>query len=888
MQKPICFIPLDINEGSTRASTCVKQNEKGRVLHFSLFSGGRAYFVDDDCRVAVAGTRPDGYTFLNDAEIVDGRVQYTLTPLNTSAEGTVKAELRIYGPDEVLIATPTFTIDVCCPAMGEGEIIEGAESTALTKLINEAGEAIDRMQATAITAAQVSVDNSVGEPAATVELIPGEDGQTIRFALSNLKGDKGDKGEKGDTGPIGPQGDKGDTGVSMYIVDAASTADSVSFSTSMIDSGGRELHIGDLLLTTYTNRVYRIYNFNTDLGLVSAAYTNTMIHGAKGDKGDTGAQGPQGEQGSQGVQGEAGPKGDKGETGPAGPQGEPGKDGQPGATGETGPAGKDGVSPTIDVSKSGKTTTLTITDANGTKTAEIMDGEDGAGGGSGGVSDYNELENRPLVPVPIHETRVETDGEFSHRRNYTWLDLLEPDSLYYFPNGQGIYWKLGVKWYKDGVEQITEFWSDDGAKHNFYFFRIKLTRYGFSDPTKKGLEINIYAPDYRRHGNVTYINGEIVEVGCYNAEIPRYSPFYNEVYFEPSEPYHIATKRYVDWNAGILVDEALAAYTPPNADWNQNDPEGVGYIKGRTHYEEPDPDNATDTLTWDGVVGDRLSIPMGEEGVFMVKLSDFAPTPADLIGGSVTLVGFAPEPHTLTVTEDYIMSQNGATQIGGDTPYLLIIERDTVEGGVSFPAGTYSIWMGGEIYISQVTCVTPVFGAKIIHKLDKKFLPMGEIIRQTSAALGFGSSVILPEISPTFNEDSGGFAIMSGIDASMFTVGENYIVNWNGTDYVTMANAYSEDGLDAITLGNLGAMTGGAGTGEPFVIIILPKETQADMGAAAMLFAIDGAATVTISISSGTGGTLETEYIILTSPGGKRFKVTVDDTGALSAAEATT
>lgn len=67
MQTPIHFIPLDINEGTTRASVCVKQNESGRVLHFSLFSGGRAYFVDDDCRVVVAGTRPDGYTFFNDS-----------------------------------------------------------------------------------------------------------------------------------------------------------------------------------------------------------------------------------------------------------------------------------------------------------------------------------------------------------------------------------------------------------------------------------------------------------------------------------------------------------------------------------------------------------------------------------------------------------------------------------------------------------------------------------------------------------------------------------------------------------------------------------------------------------------------------------------------------
>lgn len=45
--------------------------------------------------------------------------------------------------------------------------------------------------------------------------------------------------------------------------------------------------------------------------------------------------------------------------------------------------GKDGVSPTVTTSKSGKVTTITITDANGTKTATINDGSDGAKGDTG-------------------------------------------------------------------------------------------------------------------------------------------------------------------------------------------------------------------------------------------------------------------------------------------------------------------------------------------------------------------------------------------------------------------------------------------------------------------------------------------------------------------------
>lgn len=45
--------------------------------------------------------------------------------------------------------------------------------------------------------------------------------------------------------------------------------------------------------------------------------------------------------------------------------------------------GEDGFSPIVETSKSGKTTTITITDSEGTHTASILDGEDGAKGDTG-------------------------------------------------------------------------------------------------------------------------------------------------------------------------------------------------------------------------------------------------------------------------------------------------------------------------------------------------------------------------------------------------------------------------------------------------------------------------------------------------------------------------
>lgn len=64
-------------------------------------------------------------------------------------------------------------------------------------------------------------------------------------------------------------------------------------------------------------------------------------------------------------------------------KGEPGKDGSDGHPGKDGSNGSDGVSPTVAVSKSGKVTTVSITDKNGTKTATINDGADGQDGKDG-------------------------------------------------------------------------------------------------------------------------------------------------------------------------------------------------------------------------------------------------------------------------------------------------------------------------------------------------------------------------------------------------------------------------------------------------------------------------------------------------------------------------
>lgn len=90
-----------------------------------------------------------------------------------------------------------------------------------------------------------------------------------------------------------------------------------------------------------------------------------VMNGADGRNGSPGATGPKGPQGEKGETGSVGP------AGPTGPTGADGKD------------GLDGVSPTVSVSKSGKVTTISIVDIDGTKLATILDGADGQKGETG-------------------------------------------------------------------------------------------------------------------------------------------------------------------------------------------------------------------------------------------------------------------------------------------------------------------------------------------------------------------------------------------------------------------------------------------------------------------------------------------------------------------------
>ena len=204
-------------------------------------------------------------------------------------------------------------------------ILKGSE---VVQTVNTAGE----NQINAIETKGTEVVNTVGEQLdikipAYIEANPDQ-----------FKGEKGDPGEKGEPGTDGKDG------TSVTILDSYSTEDELRAAHPTGNPGDGYLVGGDL------------YIWNVTLG----------------DWKNVGR-----------IQGPAGKDGQDGYT--------PQKDVDyfDGINGTNGKDGADGVSPTVSISKVGKVTTITITDASGTHTATINDGTDGNGSGDMSRATYD-------------------------------------------------------------------------------------------------------------------------------------------------------------------------------------------------------------------------------------------------------------------------------------------------------------------------------------------------------------------------------------------------------------------------------------------------------------------------------------------------------------------
>lgn len=207
------------------------------------------------------------------------------------------------------------------------------------------------------------------------------------------------------------------------------------------------------------------------------------LQGLKGDTGEAGPQGPAGADGtdgtdgitptigengnwylgktdtgkpSKGEQGPQGPKGDQGEQGPQGEAGQPGSDGEDGQDG----VGFTTASAGTPTQSDGYTVTpITFNKTDGSNVVVNVSAKNGAdgSGGTGGTTDYSELENKPKI------NNVELNGNKTLSElgvQQTYIGTTEPtdDSVKVWinPNGSNGEWSLIETFEADGVNGVFE------------------------------------------------------------------------------------------------------------------------------------------------------------------------------------------------------------------------------------------------------------------------------------------------------------------------------------------------------------------------------------------------------------------------------------------------
>lgn len=205
-------------------------------------------------------------------------------------------------------------------------------------------------------------------------------------------------------------GDPGERGLSMYLLNAslAGSAEYYSFSDFVIPEGYVP-KLNDLVLYRSGHLGY-IHEVNMELESALVA----LIPGANlsGPSGERGVQGEPGKDGtSVTVKSVSESTVDGGSNVVTFSDGKTVtiKNGSKGSKGDTGADGAAGVSPTVAVSKSGKVTTVAITDKNGTKAATINDGTDGQPG-KDGYSIFHTSEEATMDDWPFDPRFITTNG----------------------------------------------------------------------------------------------------------------------------------------------------------------------------------------------------------------------------------------------------------------------------------------------------------------------------------------------------------------------------------------------------------------------------------------------------------------------------------------------
>lgn len=270
-------------------------------------------------------------------------------------------------------------------------------------------------------------------------------------------------------------------------------------------------------------------------------------------------------------------------------------------------------------------------------------------------------------------------------------------------------------------------------------------------------------------------------------------------------------------------------------DWNQNDSTAADFVKNRPGaFQVPQKDAVT--ITWDGVIGDKETVDMG--GFSLVKVSDEIFYPPNIYGATITSKRQNNEFQTVVSRYGYDVTyiSNGITTIGNAFEIVSIVYPVDLGGGLQLSVGTWFQKVNDTTYTKELSTVSGENpGDPVYVLLDGESMVNFGTVSQYGLRMKVGSGC-------NVNEDVGA------------AIGTNLVTNTKNGLVVGTHNIPSVSKLFIVGNGNESVSSN--------------------------------------AFSVGTDGNVEVggqEIVIKSSTANstKKFKITVDDTGTLTATEVT-
>lgn len=286
------------------------------------------------------------------------------------------------------------------------------------------------------------------------------------------------------------------------------------------------------------------------------------------------------------------------------------------------------------------------------------------------------------------------------------------------------------------------------------------------------------------------------------------------------------------------------------ADWNESDETKLSYIKNRPFYEE----NTECFIEWDGDATGKVSVKD-----VLYKVSDITPSKNELIGAVVSIYNG----ETLTVSESDIFD---LSYLGYAIGELVAVIRNAGDfNGITIPEPGLYFLRDGDIYAASLS-----YTAKNIKQLDEKYIP--DHVRKMCVNF--------------FEDNSGNFTADHTFDEIKAHVDNGGIVDAviYGDTYISLISNYPDSiSFFANYLENT-----------EFIYVRINSDNKVYLDLISFdevfVFKNQGGENSGKFLMVGSDGIVApSDMIIQSSTEGsdKKFKITVDDNGTISATEVT-